>query len=54
MSIQKVVEVGKKISFRAGYTESGNKIIIIVPKNYHNDVRKMNKPIEVTVEEITE
>jgi hypothetical protein len=54
MSIQKVVDLGKKISFRAGYTESGNKIIIIVPKNYHNDVRKMGKPVEVTVEEVSE
>lgn len=46
--------MGKKISFRAGYTEMGNKLIIIVPKNYHNDIKKMSKPIEVSVEEISE
>jgi hypothetical protein len=55
MSVQKVLtEMGKKIVFRAGYTESGNKIIIIVPKNYHNDIRKMGKPVEVSVEEVEE
>jgi len=32
----------------------GNKLIIIVPKNYHSDIRKMNKPIDVTVEELEE
>ena len=46
--------MGKKIVFRAGYTDSGNKIIIIVPKNYHNDIRKMGKPVEVSVEEVEE
>ena len=55
MSVQKVLtEMGKKIVFRAGYTESSNKIIIIVPKNYHNDIRKMRKPVEVSVEEVEE
>ena len=54
MGIQKILELGKKITFRAGYTDTGNKIIILVPKNYHNDVRKMKKPIEVSVEEIAE
>ena len=43
-----------KIEFRAGYTETGNKILIIVPKNYHPDIRKMNKPINVIVEELEE
>jgi hypothetical protein len=46
--------MGKKINFRAGYTEMGNKLIIIVPKNYHNDIKKMSKPVEVSVEEISE
>lgn len=43
-----------KVDFRAGYTEMGTKLIIIVPKNYHKDILKMNKPIQVTVEEIAE
>jgi hypothetical protein len=54
MSIPKILELGNKFKFRSGYTESGNKIIIIVPKNYHNEIRKMSKPVEVTVEAIDE
>jgi len=41
-----------KVRFRAGYTEMGEKLIIIVPKNYHKDIKKMNKPIDVVVEEL--
>ncbi|MGD1837060.1 MAG: hypothetical protein ACPKPY_03260 [Nitrososphaeraceae archaeon] len=52
MGIQKVLEMVKKVNFRANYTEMGNKLIIIVPKNYHNDIKKMNKPIDVTVQEL--
>lgn len=52
MNRQKVIGMVKPVSFRAGYTEMGNKLIIIVPKNYHNDIKKMRKPIEVTVKEI--
>lgn len=54
MGIQKVVDMIKKVDFRAGYTEMGNKLIIIVPKNYHKDIKKMNKPIHVIVEELDE
>lgn len=49
---EEILDLGKKINFRASYTEMGNKLIIIIPKNYHNDIRKMNKPIDVTVEEL--
>jgi hypothetical protein len=49
---KEILELGKKINFRASYTEMGNKLIIIIPKNYHPDIKKMNKPIDVTVEEL--
>lgn len=52
MSIQKVLELVKKVDFRANYTVMGDKLIIIVPKNYHNDIKKMKKPIHVIVEEL--
>jgi hypothetical protein len=42
----------KEITFRASYTEMGDKLIIIVPKNYHNDLKKMSKPIEVIVKDL--
>lgn len=41
-----------QVNFRASYTEMGNKLIIIVPKKYHEDIKKMKKPIEVLVEAI--
>jgi hypothetical protein len=44
----------KEVTFRANYTEMGEKLIIIVPKNYHNDIKKMSKPIEVIVKELTD
>ena len=42
----------KDVTFRASYTEMGDKLIIIVPKNYHNDIKKMNKPVEVVVKDL--
>lgn len=42
----------KEVTFRASYTEMGDKVIIIVPKNYHNDIKKMSKPIEVIVKDL--
>jgi hypothetical protein len=30
----------------------GDKVIIIIPKNYHNDIKKMSKPIEVIVKDL--
>jgi hypothetical protein len=52
VGIQKVLEMVRKVDFRANYTESGHKLIIIIPKNYHEDVKKMKKPIRVIVEEL--
>jgi exopolysaccharide biosynthesis predicted pyruvyltransferase EpsI len=39
-------------TFRASYTEMGDELIMIVPKNYHNDIKKMSKPIEVIVKDL--
>lgn len=52
MGIQKVLEMVRKVDFRAGYTIMGHKLIIIVPKNYHEDIKKMKKPVRVIVEEL--
>jgi hypothetical protein len=32
----------------------GEKLIIIIPKNYHNDIKRMSKPVEVTVRDLEE
>jgi len=42
----------KEVVFRAAYSEMGEKLIIIVPKNYHNDIKKMSKPVEVVVRDL--
>ena len=54
MGIQKVIELGKQkeVNFRASYTRMGNKLIIIVPKKYHEDIERMDRPVEVVVKEI--
>jgi hypothetical protein len=44
----------KEVTFRASYTEMGDKLIIIVPKNYHSDVKRMSKPVEVIVRDLEE
>lgn len=49
-----IPSIDGKVDFRAGYTEMGNKLIIIVPKNYHKDIKKMKKPVHVIVEELDE
>jgi len=42
----------KEVTFRGSYTEMGEKLIIIVPKNYHSDIKKMSKPVEVIVRDL--
>ncbi len=42
----------KELVFRASYSEMGDKVIIIVPKNYHDDIKKMKKPVEVIVKDL--
>ena len=53
MGIQKVIALGKQkeFNFRASYTRMG-KLIIIVPKKYHEDIELMERPVEVIVKEI--
>ena len=33
----------KEVVFRAGYSEMGDKLIIIIPKNYHNVVTELEE-----------
>ena len=42
----------KEVVFRASYSEMGDKLIIIIPKNYHNDIKRMSKPVEVVVRDL--
>ena len=44
----------KEVVFRASYSEMGEKLIIIIPKNYHNDIKRMSKPVEVVVRDLEE
>ncbi len=44
----------KEVVFRAAYSEMGDKLIIIIPKNYHNDIKRMSKPVEVVVRDLEE
>lgn len=39
----------QEVTFRASYTEMGGKLISIISKNYHNDVKKVSKPVEINV-----
>jgi hypothetical protein len=34
------LQLGKKMMFVAKYSPQGNKVIIIVPKQHHNDIKK--------------
>ena len=43
------LEMAKKLSFIAKYGIQGAKIRIIVPKPYHNDLKKFRKPVKVSV-----
>ena len=44
----------KEVVFRAAYSEMGEKLIIIIPKNYHSDIKRMRKPVEVIVRDLEE
>ena len=48
------LELGKNMTFVAKHSPQGNKIIIIVPKEYHSSIQKLKNPLKVTVEEIIE
>ena len=47
-------EMGKKATFVGNQSSQGDKIIIIVPKEYHEVVKKVKNPLKVTIEEILE
>ncbi len=44
-------EMGNKTSFVGNQSSQGDKIIIIVPKEYHDTVRKVKNPLKVTIED---
>ncbi len=46
------LEMGKKMTFVAKYSPQGNKVIIIVPKEFHDAISKLKNPLKVMVEEI--
>jgi len=45
-------QLGNKASFVGNKSTQGDKIIIIVPKEYHDVVKKVKNPLKVTIEEI--
>jgi len=46
--------VKKKMAFVAKYSPQGDKVIVIVPKQHHEAIKKLKNPLHVTVEEILE
>ena len=44
-----ITDLGKKISFRAKKVKMGDKLIVIIPKNYHSDVADMEDPLEIDI-----
>ncbi len=38
------LDMGKKMTFVAKYSPQGNKVIIIVPKEYHEAISKLKNP----------
>ena len=48
------LDMVKSMSFVAKYSPQGNKMIIIVPKEYHSSISKLKNPLKVFVEEIIE
>ena len=48
------IEMAKKVAFVARYHPQGDKMIIIIPKEYHSSIQKMKNPLKVTVEDIIE
>jgi len=44
----------KKMEFVAKYSPQGDKVIVIVPKEHHDSIKKLKNPLHVMVEEIIE
>jgi hypothetical protein len=45
-----ITDLGKKVIFRAKKVKMGDKIIVIIPKNYHTDVAEMEDPLEIQIQ----
>jgi hypothetical protein len=45
-----ITALAKKIIFRAKKVKMGDKLIIIIPKNYHLDVEEMQDPLEIEIQ----
>lgn len=52
--MQRNTMVKKKLEFVAKHIQQGDKVIMIVPKEYHNSIMKLKNPMHVIVEEILE
>jgi hypothetical protein len=44
----------KKMELVANYSPQGDKVIIIIPKQYHETIKKLRNPLKILVEEILE
>lgn len=45
-----IAALSKKIVFRAKKVKMGDKLIVIIPKNYHLDVEEMQDPLEIQIQ----
>jgi len=53
--LKRTVDLAKnKMEFVAKYSPQGNKMIIIVPKEHHDSIKKLKNPLHVLIEEIIE
>lgn len=44
----------RKMVLVANYSPQGDKVIIIIPKHYHDTIKKLRNPLHITLEEILE
>ena len=44
----------RKMELVANYRIQGDKVMIIVPKQYHETIKKLKNPLHITLEEILE
>ncbi|MDX1373371.1 MAG: hypothetical protein R3321_12930 [Nitrososphaeraceae archaeon] len=45
-----IAALSKKIVFHAKKVKMGDKLIVIIPKNYHLDVGEMQDPLEIQIQ----
>ena len=48
--MKRITALGKKIVFSAKKVKMGDKLIVIIPKNYHHDVEEMQDPLEIQIQ----